>query len=97
MHDWLILILLAIIDVGLNVIHPFYRFVGKDMMTDFKYPLKENTVPFWAVPVSYFFIFSYLLLKSVKIVTILFFFTDLRSHLAYCCFSVHLYQEERCT
>lgn len=34
------------------IIHPFYRFVGKDMMTDLKYPMKENTVPFWAVPVK---------------------------------------------
>lgn len=34
------------------IIHPFYRFVGKDMMTDLKYPMKENTVPVWAVPVK---------------------------------------------
>lgn len=53
-HDWLILILLVAIEILLNVIHPFYRFVGKDMMTDLKYPLKDNTVPIWAVPVSYF-------------------------------------------
>lgn len=33
MHDWLILLLLVIIEVLLNIIHPFYRFVGKDMMT----------------------------------------------------------------
>ncbi|KAK3036541.1 hypothetical protein RJ639_030982 [Escallonia herrerae] len=51
MHDWLILMLLVVIDVILNVIHPFYRFVGKDMMADLKYPLKSNTVPLWAVPV----------------------------------------------
>ncbi|XP_049936542.1 lipid phosphate phosphatase 2-like isoform X2 [Nymphaea colorata] len=50
MHDWLILFLLIIIDVILNVIQPFYRFVGEDMMSDLKYPLKSNTVPFWAVP-----------------------------------------------
>ncbi|KAK3031563.1 hypothetical protein RJ639_036362 [Escallonia herrerae] len=49
-HDWLILVLLAGIEVILNIIHPFYRFVGKDMMTDLKYPLKDNTVPVWAVP-----------------------------------------------
>lgn len=52
LHDWLILILLLAIVVILNAIHPFYRFVGKDMMTDLKYPLKSNTVPIWAVPVS---------------------------------------------
>ncbi|KAG5532326.1 hypothetical protein RHGRI_026830 [Rhododendron griersonianum] len=50
MHDWLILLLLVVIDIVLNVIHPFYRFVGKDMMIDLKYPLKGNTVPVWAVP-----------------------------------------------
>ncbi|KAK9272595.1 hypothetical protein L1049_002969 [Liquidambar formosana] len=50
MHDWLILLLLAVIEVILFVIHPFYRFVGKDMMADLKYPLKSNTVPVWAVP-----------------------------------------------
>ncbi|XP_009779835.1 lipid phosphate phosphatase 2 isoform X1 [Nicotiana tabacum] len=51
LHDWLILILLLAIVVILNAIHPFYRFIGKDMMTDLKYPLKSNTVPIWAVPV----------------------------------------------
>ncbi|KAF2310946.1 hypothetical protein GH714_018687 [Hevea brasiliensis] len=51
MHDWLILLLLVVIDVILNVIEPFHRFVGRDMMTDLSYPLKDNTVPFWAVPV----------------------------------------------
>ncbi|XP_065011807.1 lipid phosphate phosphatase 2-like isoform X1 [Musa acuminata AAA Group] len=50
MHDWFILILLAIIDGCLNIIEPFHRFVGRDMMTDLRYPLKSNTVPFWAVP-----------------------------------------------
>ncbi|XP_068636558.1 lipid phosphate phosphatase 2-like isoform X1 [Aristolochia californica] len=50
MHDWIILLLLGVIIVILNVIHPFYRFVGVDMMPDLKYPLKGNTVPFWAVP-----------------------------------------------
>ncbi|MCL7028481.1 hypothetical protein MKW94_004597 [Papaver nudicaule] len=50
MHDWLILLLLIIIDVVLNVIEPFHRFVGQDMMTDLKYPLQGNTIPFWGVP-----------------------------------------------
>ncbi|GAB2280031.1 Putative lipid phosphate phosphatase 3, chloroplastic [Dionaea muscipula] len=49
-RDWLILVLLVVLEVILNVIHPFYRFVGKDMMTDFRYPLKPNTVPVWSVP-----------------------------------------------
>lgn len=52
MHDWIILLLLVLIDIILYIIHPFYRFVGKDMMADLKYPLKSNTVPVWAVPVS---------------------------------------------
>ncbi|KAF7811295.1 putative lipid phosphate phosphatase 3, chloroplastic isoform X1 [Senna tora] len=49
-HDWLILLLLVLIEIILYIIHPFYRFVGKDMMTDLRYPLKSNTVPVWAVP-----------------------------------------------
>ncbi|KAH0464010.1 hypothetical protein IEQ34_006796 [Dendrobium chrysotoxum] len=50
MHDWIILVLLGIIDIILNVIEPFHRFVGRDMLTDLRYPLKSNTIPFWAVP-----------------------------------------------
>ncbi|PSR87838.1 Lipid phosphate phosphatase, partial [Actinidia chinensis var. chinensis] len=50
-HDWLISMLLVVIYVMLNLIHPFHRFVGKDMMDDLKYPLKDNTVPSWAVPI----------------------------------------------
>lgn len=52
MHDWLIFLLLVLIEIILNVTHPFYRYVGKDMMTDLRYPLKDNTVPVWAVPVG---------------------------------------------
>ncbi|XP_040374237.1 lipid phosphate phosphatase 2 isoform X3 [Rosa chinensis] len=51
MHDWLMLVVLAAIYLGLNLIEPFHRFVGEDMMTDLKYPLKGNTVPFWGVPI----------------------------------------------
>ncbi|XP_004135078.1 lipid phosphate phosphatase 2 isoform X2 [Cucumis sativus] len=51
MHDWLILVLLVVIEVVLNVIEPFHRFVGQEMMTDLKYPLQDNTVPLWAVPI----------------------------------------------
>ncbi|XP_008792779.2 lipid phosphate phosphatase 2-like isoform X1 [Phoenix dactylifera] len=50
MHDWIVLLLLMVIDIILNVIEPFHRFVGEDMLTDLRYPLKSNTVPFWAVP-----------------------------------------------
>lgn len=59
MHDWLILSLLLAITIILSRVHPFNRFVGKDMMTDLKYPLKESTIPFWTVPVSQTFKFSY--------------------------------------
>lgn len=52
LHDWIILVLLCVIEIILNSIEPFHRFVGEDMMTDLKYPLKENTIPFAAVPVS---------------------------------------------
>ncbi|KAL2518989.1 putative lipid phosphate phosphatase 3 [Abeliophyllum distichum] len=48
--DWLILLLLLVIEIILYIIHPFYRFVGEDMMTDLKYPMKDNTVPVWSVP-----------------------------------------------
>ncbi|KAI3463759.1 hypothetical protein Pfo_020422 [Paulownia fortunei] len=51
MHDWLILLLLAAIDGGLNLIEPFHRYVSSELMTDLKYPLKiPDTVPMWAVP-----------------------------------------------
>lgn len=70
-HDWFILVLLVVIEIVLNVIHPFYRFVGEDMMDDLKYPMKDNTVPVWAVPlyavllpITIFFLF-YLRRKDV--------------------------------
>lgn len=50
MHDWIILLLLIVADGLLNIIEPFHRFVGEQMMTDLSYPMKDNTVPFWAVP-----------------------------------------------
>jgi diacylglycerol diphosphate phosphatase / phosphatidate phosphatase len=53
LYDWVVLTLLVAIDVGLNLIEPFHRFVGEDMMADLRYPLKSNTVPVWAVPVRY--------------------------------------------
>lgn len=49
-RDWLSLMLLLVIEVGLNVIEPFHRFVGANMMADLQYPLQSNTVPAWAVP-----------------------------------------------
>ncbi|XP_020592396.1 lipid phosphate phosphatase 2-like [Phalaenopsis equestris] len=51
MHDWIILILLGIVDIILNVIEPFHRFVGREMLTDLRYPFKSNSIPFWVVPI----------------------------------------------
>ncbi|XP_063939903.1 putative lipid phosphate phosphatase 3, chloroplastic [Daucus carota subsp. sativus] len=51
MHDWFILLFLMCVEIILNIIHPFNRFVGKDMMSDLKYPLKDNTVSLWTVPI----------------------------------------------
>lgn len=51
MHDWIILLLLIVLVIILNVIEPFHRFVGRDMMADLHYPLKSNTIPVWAVPI----------------------------------------------
>lgn len=52
MHDWFVFLFLVVMEIILNVIEPFHRFVGSGMMEDLKYPLQENTVPVWAVPVS---------------------------------------------
>ncbi|KAK4802966.1 hypothetical protein SAY86_001169 [Trapa natans] len=51
LYDWLNLMLVGLLLITIHLVHPFYRFVGRNMMIDLKYPLKENTVPFWAVPV----------------------------------------------
>ncbi|KAF3438603.1 hypothetical protein FNV43_RR21366 [Rhamnella rubrinervis] len=67
MYDWLILLLLVVIDILLNKIEPFHRFVGEDMMSTLKYPLKENTIPFWAVPV-------YSILLPLLIICIFYFY-----------------------
>lgn len=70
-HDWLILVLLILIEVILNVIHPFRRFVGRDMMEDLRYPMKQNTVPVWAVPLYavllpiFVFLFFYMRRRDV--------------------------------
>ncbi|KAG2302104.1 hypothetical protein Bca52824_030755 [Brassica carinata] len=50
-HDWIILVILVAIEIGLQLISPFYRYVGRDMMTDLKYPFNDNTVPVWSVPI----------------------------------------------
>ncbi|KAL5221491.1 hypothetical protein ABZP36_026204 [Zizania latifolia] len=50
-YDWLALLLLVAVDGLLNAIEPFHRFVGAGMMANFRYPLMDNTVPDWAVPI----------------------------------------------
>lgn len=52
MHDWLTLALLLAIMRLLGLLHPLHRFIGKDMMADFKYLVKPSTIPFWSIPVS---------------------------------------------
>lgn len=58
-YDWIILLVLGAIDITLNVIEPFHRFVGEEMMTDMKYPFHEDTIPMWAVPVCIYTYISY--------------------------------------
>ncbi|KAG8476655.1 hypothetical protein CXB51_030856 [Gossypium anomalum] len=54
-HNWLILVILVVIDGLLNYVEPFHRFVGQEMMTDLKFPFHENTVPVLVVPDIYDF------------------------------------------
>lgn len=64
LYDWMILIFLAVVYGLFNIIEPFHRFVGSDMLTDLRYPLKGNTVPFWAVPVCSCFVRLNFLIRS---------------------------------
>jgi len=50
-HDWLILVLLAVIDGLLNLVEPFHRYVGEHMMENLMFPFKKDTIPMWGVPV----------------------------------------------
>ncbi|XP_062192599.1 putative lipid phosphate phosphatase 3, chloroplastic isoform X2 [Phragmites australis] len=50
-HDWVVLIFLAAVVIALHYAPPFSRFIGKDMMTDIRYPVKQSTVPAWGVPI----------------------------------------------
>lgn len=98
-HDWVVLILLAIVDGCLNLIEPFHRFVGRDMMTDLKYPLKKNTVPFWAVPVGMRLVSSGLecLLAFVHCGTVTsFFLADTRNSVTLLNYSRNFLQKEEC-
>ena len=53
-YDWIALFGLIILYGVLNLIDPFYRFIGETMIGDYMYPLKSNTIPFQVVPVSLF-------------------------------------------
>ncbi|XP_022980684.1 putative lipid phosphate phosphatase 3, chloroplastic [Cucurbita maxima] len=48
--DWLMVLVLMFMYVGIYLIHPFKRFVGRDVIAHLKYPLMSVTVPFWTVP-----------------------------------------------
>jgi hypothetical protein len=53
-RDWSIIIVCIILDVILNVIHPYKRFVGQYNFLysqTLRYPLKGETVPTWALVV----------------------------------------------
>lgn len=43
-HDWVVLVFLAAVVLALHYAPPFSRFVGKDMMTDIRYPVKQNSL-----------------------------------------------------
>nr|CAB3468430.1 unnamed protein product [Digitaria exilis] len=51
LFDWIVLLLLVAMYGVLSLIQPFHRFVAEDMMVTLRYPMKNNTVPSWAVPV----------------------------------------------
>ncbi|KAI5063114.1 hypothetical protein GOP47_0021661 [Adiantum capillus-veneris] len=51
LRDWVALLTLAIVDLVLNIIYPFNRFVGETMVGDLMYPLQPSTVPLPVVPV----------------------------------------------
>jgi small neutral amino acid transporter SnatA (MarC family) len=52
-YDWVVLVVLATVVVVLHYAPPFTRFVGKDMMNDIRFPVRESTVPAWGVPVCF--------------------------------------------
>lgn len=56
LFDWVVLLLFVAMYAVLGQVQPFHRFVAEDMMASLRYPMKDNTVPGWAVPVQYFYI-----------------------------------------
>ncbi|XP_066377030.1 lipid phosphate phosphatase 2-like isoform X2 [Miscanthus floridulus] len=51
LFDWAVLLLLVAMYAVLGLLQPFHRFVAEDMMASLRYPMKDNTVPSWAVPI----------------------------------------------
>ena len=51
-YDWIAVFGLILLYGALNLIDPFYRYIGETMIGDYMYPLKSNTIPFQVVPVS---------------------------------------------
>ena len=64
LFDWIVLLLLVAMYAVLGLLQPFHRFVAEDMMASLRYPMKDNTVPSWAVPVWYIYATPHLLKKK---------------------------------
>ncbi|CAI5495500.1 unnamed protein product [Closterium sp. Naga37s-1] len=52
--DWVVFVLITAGSIAVDAIHPFQQFVNADYMQKYMYPLKPDSVPFWAVPVYVF-------------------------------------------
>ncbi|CAI7804638.1 unnamed protein product [Closterium sp. NIES-53] len=52
--DWVVFVLITAGSIALDSVHPFQQFVNADYMQKYMYPLKPDSVPFWAVPVYAF-------------------------------------------
>lgn len=53
--DWIFVIILLILEVILQIIHPYKRYVGAHMFVtgELMYPMRNQTVPTYAVPVCF--------------------------------------------
>jgi len=65
LFDWAVLLLLVAMYAVLGLLQPFHRFVAEDMMASLRYPMKDNTVPSWAVPVRCIYATPHLLKKII--------------------------------
>lgn len=65
-RDWIMVILVAIVEVCVYVaIPPYHRFVGQFNIDDYRYPRKSTTIPTWTVLVSWTCFYCVSLLKYV--------------------------------